>query len=83
MKVTKENSRLQIILGQQFFSLPTQYNSLSRFAGSLKQYCLLMAFSASFKTVALSQNNLRPFETQMLKQIFLLMDILFQFALRR
>ena len=27
-KVTKENSRLQIILGLLFFSLPTQYNSL-------------------------------------------------------
>jgi hypothetical protein len=28
-KVTKENSRLQIILGLLLFSLPTQYNSLS------------------------------------------------------
>jgi hypothetical protein len=27
-KVTKENSRLQIILGLLFFGLPTQYNSL-------------------------------------------------------
>ena len=32
--------------------------------GSLKQYCLLMAFAASFKTVAFSQNSLRPFEIQ-------------------
>jgi hypothetical protein len=30
-KVTKENSRLQIILGLLFFGLPTQYNSLTRF----------------------------------------------------
>ena len=32
-KVTKESSRLQIILGLLFFSLPTQYNSLSRLNG--------------------------------------------------
>jgi hypothetical protein len=63
-KVTKENSRLQIILGLLFFSLPTQYNSLSLFAGSLKQYCLLKATAASLKTVAIPQNNLRPFEIQ-------------------
>jgi hypothetical protein len=31
-KVTKENSRLQIILGLLFFDLPTQYNSLIPFA---------------------------------------------------
>jgi hypothetical protein len=31
-KVTKERSRLQIILGLLFFSLPTQYNSLISFA---------------------------------------------------
>jgi hypothetical protein len=32
-KVTKEKSRLQIILGRLFFSLPTQYNSSSPPAG--------------------------------------------------
>jgi len=31
---------------------------------SFKQYCLLNATAASLKTVAISQNNLRPFETQ-------------------
>jgi len=31
---------------------------------SLKQYCLLKATSASLKTVAISQNNLRPNEIQ-------------------
>ncbi|MFA5818125.1 MAG: hypothetical protein WC854_02465 [Bacteroidales bacterium] len=31
-KATKENSRLQIILGLLFFSLPTQYNSLASLA---------------------------------------------------
>jgi hypothetical protein len=38
-KVTKESSRLQIILGRLFFSLPTQYNSLV----SLAQTVLLTA----------------------------------------
>jgi hypothetical protein len=38
-KVIKENSRLQIILGLLFFSLPTQYNSLV----SLAQTVLLTA----------------------------------------
>jgi hypothetical protein len=51
-------------LGLLFFVLPTQYNSLSRFAGSLKQYCLLKASAARLKIVAISQNNLRPFEIQ-------------------
>jgi hypothetical protein len=59
-KVTKEKSRLQIILGLLFFSLPTQYNSSSFVL--LKQYCLLNASAASLKTVAISQNSLRPFE---------------------
>jgi hypothetical protein len=63
-KVIKEKSRLQIILGLLFFVLPTQYNSLSHFVGSLKQYCLLKATAASLKTVAIPQNNLRPFEIQ-------------------
>ena len=62
-KVTKEKSRLQIILGLLFFSLPTQYNSSAY--GLLKQYCLLKAFAASFKTVALSQNSLRPIKIQL------------------
>ena len=31
---------------------------------SLKQYCLLKALAANLKTVAISQNNLRPFEIQ-------------------
>ena len=61
-KVTKENSRLQIILGLLFLSLPTQYNSSS--CVLLKQYCLLKALPASLKTVALSQNSLRPLEIQ-------------------
>jgi hypothetical protein len=39
-KVTKEKSRLQIILGRLFFSLPTQYNSLSR-QGGIAQTVLL------------------------------------------
>ena len=30
----------------------------------VKQYCLLKAYAASLKTVALSQNSLRPFEIQ-------------------
>jgi hypothetical protein len=50
-KVTKENSRLQIILGLLFFSLPAQYNSSSFVL--LKQYCLQQALTASFKTVAI------------------------------
>jgi hypothetical protein len=50
-KGTKEKSRLQIILGLLFFSLPTQYNSSSFVL--LKQYCLLNAFAASLKTVAI------------------------------
>jgi hypothetical protein len=54
-KVSKERSRLQIILGLLFFGLRTQYNSLSRFAGSLKQYCLLKAIAASLNKVAFSQ----------------------------
>jgi hypothetical protein len=61
-KVTKEKSRLQRILGRLFFGLPTQYNSLFRLAESLKQYCLLLAIAANLKTVALSQNSLRPYE---------------------
>ena len=63
-KVTKEKSRLQIILGLLFFSLPTQYNSPELRSGS-KQYCLLKSYAASLKTVALSQNSLRPFEIQL------------------
>jgi hypothetical protein len=59
-KVTKERSRLQIILGLLFFVLPTQYNSSSFVL--LRQYCLLKAHAASLKTVALTQNSLRPFE---------------------
>ena len=65
-KVTKESSRLQIILGRLFFSLPTQCNSSSFVL--LKQHCLLNAFAASFKTVAFSQNSLRPFKIQFLIQ---------------
>jgi len=61
-KVTKENSRLQIILGLLFFRLPTQYNSSSFVL--LKQYCLQQAFAAIFKTFASSQNSLRPVEIQ-------------------
>ncbi len=61
-KVTKENSRLQIILGLLFFSLPTQYNSSS--CVLLRQYCLLLALAASLKTVAYSQNSLRPNQNQ-------------------
>jgi len=68
-KVTKERSRLQIILGLLFFSLPTQYNSSSFVL--LKQYCLQQALAAIFKTVAFSQNSLRPFEIQP-KKIMLL-----------
>ena len=68
-KGTKEKSRLQIILGFLFFSLPTQYNSgglpyslapslkllTGQFftLGPLKQYCLLKASAASLKTVAI------------------------------
>jgi hypothetical protein len=61
-KVIKEKSRLQIILGLLFFSLPAQYNSSSFVL--LKQYCLLNAHSANFKTFAFSQNSLRPVENQ-------------------
>ena len=61
-KVTKERSRLQIILGLLFFGLPTQYNSQA--FGLLKQYCLHQAFAASLKTVAITQNSLRPDEIQ-------------------
>jgi hypothetical protein len=62
-KVTKENSRLQIILGLLFFSLRTQYNSPEA-SLRVKQYCLLKPSAASFKIVAISQNYLRPFEIQ-------------------
>jgi hypothetical protein len=77
-KVTQEKSRLQIILGLLFFCLPTQYNSgvlpyslapsLKLPTGQfftldpLKQYCLQKAYAASLKTIAISQNSLRPFE---------------------
>jgi hypothetical protein len=61
-KVTKERSRLQRILGLLFFGLPTQYNSQA--FGLLKQYCLQQAHAASLKTVAITQNSLRPFEIQ-------------------
>jgi hypothetical protein len=37
----------------------------------LRQYCLLLAIAASFKTVAISQNYLRPFEIQELYMISL------------
>ena len=62
-KVTKEKSRLQRIFGLLFFSLPAQYNSSSFVL--LKQYCLLKAYAAILKIVALSQNSLRPFEIQL------------------
>ena len=68
-KVTKERSRLQIILGLLFFSLPTQYNSSSFVL--LKQYCLQQALTAILKTVAFSQNSLRPFEIQKTKMFLL------------
>jgi hypothetical protein len=57
-KVTKEKSSLQIIFGLLLFGLPTQYNSSSFVL--LKQYCLLKALAANLKTVAISQNSLRP-----------------------
>jgi hypothetical protein len=59
-KVTKVKSRLQIILGLLFLFLPTQYNSSSLVL--LKQYCLHQAFAARLKTIAFSQNYLRPFK---------------------
>jgi hypothetical protein len=43
-KSNQKKSRLQIILGLLHSGLLAQYNSLSRSAGSLKQYCLLKAF---------------------------------------
>jgi hypothetical protein len=52
------------VAGLMFLGLTAQYNSLSLFAGSLKQYCLLKATAASLKTVAFPQNSLRPFEIQ-------------------
>src|SRR5664280_2304551 len=72
-KVTKVNSRLQIILGLLFLSLPTQYNSSSFVL--LKQYCLQKPSAASFKTIAISQNYLRPSEphlqySHVLQEIF-------------
>ena len=45
-KVTKESSRLKIILGLLFFSLPTQYNSLSTFRW-IAQTVLLTLFLRS------------------------------------
>ncbi len=65
-KVSKENSRLQIILGFLFFSLLTQYNSSSPpvSGSSSNSIAYLGPPAASFQTVAFSQNSLRPFEIQ-------------------
>ena len=42
-KVTKENSRLQIILGLLFFGLPSQYNSFHLISFGVTQTVLLTA----------------------------------------
>src|SRR5664280_2325540 len=67
-KVTKENSRLQsrvLGIGATVFQLAHAIQlAPPRTSVSLKQYCLLNATTASFKTIAISQNSLRPFEIQ-------------------
>src|SRR5665647_2092692 len=67
-KVTKSagwRKGCRLFWGSCFSACPRNTTRSTSFHSvSLKQYCLQQAHAASLKTVALSQNNLRPFETQ-------------------
>jgi len=75
-KKEPKNQGCRTFWGSCFEACP---RNTTRSFHSLRQYCLLQALAASFKTITFSQNVLRPVE---IKRRFMMLQILINIGAR-